>query len=73
MAYVSATDLAAMIKAKLDKKDKTQRALAVELGISEAYLSDFLNGRRGAGPAILKRLGFEPTPYYRKAKEAEPV
>lgn len=27
-----------------------------------------LVGQRGAGKVILKALGFEPTPYYRKAE-----
>ena len=33
------------------------RKLAIEWEMSPAYLSDFLNGRRGAGPQIVKPLG----------------
>lgn len=33
------------------------RRLAAEWSISPAYLSDFLNGRRGPGPQILGPLG----------------
>ena len=35
----------------------TQRAAAEALGISGAYLSDMLNGRRDCSEAILKKLG----------------
>ena len=35
----------------------SMRALAREWGMSPAYLGDFLNGRRGPGPQILKPLG----------------
>lgn len=64
--YRSERDLADMIKDQLGDR-KTQKEWAKKAGISPAYLSDFLQGRRGAGPAILKALGFEPTPFYRKA------
>lgn len=65
MSYASDRDIAEMLKAKLGPK-RTQKVVAEELGISEAYLSDFLNGRRNAGPMILKGLGYDPTPHYRK-------
>lgn len=47
--------------------NRTQKEWAKAAGISQAYLSDFLQGRRGPGPAILRALGFEQEPYYRKA------
>lgn len=40
--------------------DRTQKALAEEMGISDKYLSDVLNGRRDPGPAILQFVGLEP-------------
>ena len=46
----------------------TQRALAIRIGISPSYLSDVLNGRRGAGPAITKYFGIERRVTYRSAK-----
>lgn len=46
----------------------TQRDIAKELGISTAYLCDFLAGRREAGPTILKKLGFDIAPLYRKRR-----
>lgn len=44
----------------------TQRDIAKELGISTAYLCDFLAGKREAGPTILKKLGFDTDPLYRR-------
>lgn len=70
MSYVNDRDLADSLKSKAAARKKSQRDLAQELGISEAYLSDFLNGRRSAGPTILRRLGYDPTPYYKKAGKA---
>lgn len=35
----------------------TQRKAAVSLGISQAYLSDLLLGRREFSPAMLEKLG----------------
>ncbi len=48
----------------------TQQALARELGISQGYLSQFLAGGRPR-PAIglLRSLGYDPDPYYRKADD----
>jgi transcriptional regulator with XRE-family HTH domain len=46
----------------------TQKSLAKQFGISTAYLSDFLSGRREAGAKILNALGYEITPFYRKSK-----
>lgn len=40
-------------------KEKSQKALAKELGISESYLSDILNGRRCISEEVAKRLGYE--------------
>lgn len=39
--------------------ERSQKALADEMGISAVYLSDVLNHRRSPGPAILSFLGFE--------------
>lgn len=45
-----------------------QKAWAVENGISPAYLSDMLLGRREPSPAILRPLGLEKVVLYRKIK-----
>ena len=40
--------------------NRTQTEFAVEIGVTNQYLSDVLNGRRGpTGPAILRYLGLE--------------
>jgi transcriptional regulator with XRE-family HTH domain len=42
----------------------TQKEAARYLGISAAYLSDILAGKRTAGPKILNKLGLEPRTVY---------
>ena len=50
------------------RKLGSQRALAARIGISPAYLSDVIRGRRNAGPAITKYLGIERRVTYRSTK-----
>ena len=66
--YKTDRELAEMVKGQIGYR-KTQRRWAKDAGISASYLSDFLQGNRGAGPAILKALGFENEPYYRKCND----
>lgn len=57
------------IKAKLAELVQllgSQRAAAGQLGVSQAYLSDVLAGRRAPGPAILKALGLERETNYKE-------
>lgn len=63
--YATEDDLIDAAKA-LITYETTQRILAAKWGISPSYLSDFLAGKRGPGPAILKGLGYAPQPFYRK-------
>ena len=65
--YLTSRELAKQLAATVSR-DRRQKAIAIDLGISDAYLSDFLNGKREAGPMILTALGYEPTPFYRKAR-----
>lgn len=44
----------------------TQRQYAESLGVSEAYLSDVLNGRREPGQKLLDAVGFERVALYRR-------
>lgn len=47
----------------------TQAKWGAENGVSTAYVSDALNGRREPGKKILDALGYEAVTYYRvKAK-----
>jgi len=48
-------ELATWVRTKLLAK-KSQAALAREIGVSKAYLCDFLKGDRRAGPTLLKKL-----------------
>ena len=50
----------------------TQKAVAVDLGVSEQYLSDVLNGRREPGEAMLEALGLERVVTYRVATPSTP-
>lgn len=66
--YKTDRELAQIVKTAIGHNG-TQKSWANGVGISQAYLSDFLAGNRGAGPAILKAVGFELIPYYRKAEQ----
>lgn len=67
MIYMTSKEIAKSLRDRINYQ-KTQRDLAKDLGVSESYLSDFLSGNRGAGPTILKALGFSLTQFYKKAK-----
>jgi DNA-binding transcriptional regulator YdaS (Cro superfamily) len=45
----------------------SQRAYAESIGVSEAYLSDVLAGRRAPGPKVLAALGLEAVILYQSA------
>jgi transcriptional regulator with XRE-family HTH domain len=46
----------------------SHKALAAKIGISPAYLSDILKGRRNPGSKVCKFLKVEPVPVYREIK-----
>ena len=62
--YISDEEIVAVVKKQIGHS--SQKEWAEKAGISAAYLSDFLLGRRRPGPAILRGAGFSVTPYYRK-------
>jgi len=39
------------------KGDKSLRDIATEIGVTAPYIHDIINGRRTAGPKVLKYLG----------------
>jgi len=47
----------------------THKALADRIGISAAYLSDVLHGRREPGPAICRFLKLAPETIYKEARD----
>lgn len=49
-------------------KAESQAAFAEMAGISPQYLTDYLRGRREAGPALLKYFGLEKVVTYRAPK-----
>jgi len=58
-------DLIEIIKKRI-KYGVSQGYVAKQLGVSNGYLSDVLNGKRGIGEKIPKALGYEID--YRKIK-----
>lgn len=69
MAYLTDKDVKDLLQQRVERPNMTRRALARELGVSETFLYDVLKGPRPVGPRILRKLGFDPTPHYKKAKE----
>lgn len=59
-------DPIAELRRRLAKK--TQKALAIELGVSQAYLNDVLQGRREAGEKLLKPLGIARVVIHKRLK-----
>lgn len=44
----------------------SQEVVASRLGISRSYLSDILQGKRGIGPKVFEKLGYEQVIMWRK-------
>ena len=42
---------------RMCEQQRSQAAVAVYFGVSQAYISDILCGKRQPGPAILTKLG----------------
>jgi len=70
--YKTSSQIAADLQS-LITYEVTQRDLAKTLGVSTAYLSDILAGKRGAGPKVLKALGYGPEPHYRKEPDTSGI
>jgi transcriptional regulator with XRE-family HTH domain len=49
----------------------SQRALAHYCGVSAAYISDILNGRREPGESVLRALGFRKVVRYERILQTE--
>ncbi len=64
MVDLTPDELRATMK-DLAAKCGSQKALADALHVSEAYLSDVLNGRREPGEKMLAGLGFDRIVVYR--------
>lgn len=47
------------VRRRMDEERENQKSFAYKLGVSEQQLSDFLCGRRHAGPKLAGALGFE--------------
>jgi DNA-binding transcriptional regulator YdaS (Cro superfamily) len=56
-------ELRTLLRAAI-KAAGSQKAFAGLCGISPAYLTDILKGRRAMGPKILKQLGYRRTHSY---------
>jgi len=67
MRYFCNSDIVKLARQEIE--GKTQAQWAKENGISPAYLSEFLSGYVTAGPLILKALGFNQRPFYRRVAQ----
>ena len=65
--YASNEDLRKTIRGMIDS-DTTQKDIAARFDVSPTYLSDFLAGKRHVGSKILEALGYDKTPFYKRAK-----
>ena len=66
--FLSEQEIIETMRARIGYK-RTQNDLADKLGVSHSYLSELLAGKKKSpGPSILKALGYDPAPHYRKAK-----
>ncbi len=54
---------------RLAKKHGSQHELANTLGVSPAYLSDVLKGKREPGQSILSPIGYERVVIYRRKRQ----
>jgi hypothetical protein len=64
---MTADDVRTMLR-EACRKAGTSAAWADKHNVSQAYVSDTLNGRRGPGPAILRALGLTSEIRYQKNK-----
>jgi len=67
---LKAIDLHARLR-KLCREAGGQSAFSRKHGVSVAYVSDFLNGRQDAGPALLQAMGLRKVVRYEFVKGAE--
>ena len=67
MQYRNDQYIAAELRGRINYAT-TQSEVAAELGVSTAYLSEVLAGKKNVGEKILKALGYDPQPYYRRGK-----
>ena len=59
-----------LLETRLDeiyRQELSWGKVADRLGVSKAYLSDILNGKRFAGPKVLEPLNLELVGYYIKS------
>lgn len=61
---ISPEEVVELIRQRL--RAETQRALAASLGVSQAYLSEVLNGSLIASPRLAEALGLERLILYRR-------
>ena len=64
--FVSGEEVREELKARI-RYDYTQSKLADELKMSYGMLSQMLSGQKPVGNKALIALGYDPTPYYRRA------
>lgn len=66
--FLNSSELVELVNCHLIDNELSQKDFAKATGISTSYLCDFLQGKRRPGPTILKALGFEEQPYFKKTR-----
>jgi hypothetical protein len=65
---VSAADIRALLLRKIASAGPwCQKAVALDIGISESFLSEVVYGRKPPTGKVLAYLGYEAVPMYRRA------
>lgn len=68
METFNKTDVLTMLRGHISY-EKSQKDLAVEMGVSQAYVSDLLKGNRDPGPKVLAFLGLRKIVVYKRASQ----
>lgn len=63
-------EIAGELQDRLFSYDGSQNDFAKEIGVAPSYISMLLNGRPTIGPKLLKALGYQTTPLYRRCPQA---
>jgi plasmid maintenance system antidote protein VapI len=65
MQYRSAEEITEELRSRISY-EVSQKDVAAEIGVTDSYLSEVLADKKRIGEKIIKALGYETTPYYRR-------
>jgi hypothetical protein len=73
MASLETEDQVRSVLRATCKREGSQRKWAAKVGVSEAFLSDVLRGKRNVTSRFLRELGYEQVRMFRRTRQAEPL